>query len=505
MQHFLVLDTLLWLPLSLFAWDRFAAGGSGSWVALDGVAAGFQILGGYPQYAVYNWLLMGAFMAHDLWRSMERRRLLTGAIGVFAVGVLIGLPVSLPGADLLRVSQRAFLPASFFAEYTSAPWAVPLALCREGHFVPAVRALQTGGVNSYPLLPELSIVSLLFALLTLRRERAGWWILIGILLVGMTGTLRVIFHGVPIVDRMRAASRMITPASMLLSMLAAEGMARWLKPGRQAVALLCLAWVLGSGYWLNRPLTSFGPPSLLTVPEWVDHAPDRIAVQPSGSPYDIDAPMIVGKQCLSCVKGLCVGSYFEAMFASQVGPLSAHPDLVELAGSKAYFPINHPDLPLMKAFGLRSVVDDKGVRIAAAFPRFWVATHWLVAADAPARWKAAASKDWDPAHTAIVERPLGTFQGSSAVSVLRDEADTQQLVTDGGGGLLISSAQLMPGWEVTVDGTPAAPIEADLALRGVLIGPGHHQVTWRYRPRWVRFAMGGVAVGLLLALLLARC
>jgi hypothetical protein len=498
MQHFIVLETLVWLPVALLAWDRFAAGGAGGWAALAGLATGCEILAGHGQYIVYNGILMAAFMAHSLWRAPDRRRLAVGAVGVFATGLLIGLPVSLPAADLLEVSQRPLLPASYFTEGTAPPWAVPLALCREAHLLPAIRTLQTGGPTGYPILPGVSLITILFALRTAGRGRAGWWALIVVFLIGMMGALGGVQHLVPILSRLRYPMRMITPAAFLLAMLAAEGMATWLRTGRPWIALLGIAWVLGTGWFLNHPNAHFGPPP--TVPEVIVQAPDRMAVQPFVDPFLIDAPMMVGKECLTCVRGLCPGTYFEAMFASQVGPLDARPDLVDLAGTKAYFPINHADLPLMRAFGLRSVVGRDGIQVFPPFPRCWVATDWRVAPDARTRQAAAAARDWDPAHTAIVAAPLGDFRGPSQVTVQRDDSDAQDVSVEGGGGLLICSGQLMPGWEATVDGQPAAPVLADLALRGVVVGPGHHEVSWRYRPRWLGRAEGGVAIGILLAL-----
>ena len=49
-------------------------------------------------------------------------------------------------------------------------------------------------------------------------------------------------------------------------------------------------------------------------------------------------------------------------------------------------------------------------------------------------------------------------------------------------GLLIVADTFAPGWEATVDGSPAAIRPVDIALRGIDLPAGEHVVTVRYRP-----------------------
>jgi len=60
-------------------------------------------------------------------------------------------------------------------------------------------------------------------------------------------------------------------------------------------------------------------------------------------------------------------------------------------------------------------------------------------------------------------------------------------------GLLIMADIYFPGWKATVDGKPAEIIEADGALRGIVLEKGAHQITMRYRPMSV--IAGGVMTG----------
>jgi len=68
-------------------------------------------------------------------------------------------------------------------------------------------------------------------------------------------------------------------------------------------------------------------------------------------------------------------------------------------------------------------------------------------------------------------------------------------------GLVILADTHFPGWEASIDGKPGARIwEAYGALRGVVVGSGHHEIDFRYRPRSVYFGAALTAAGLLSAL-----
>ena len=82
------------------------------------------------------------------------------------------------------------------------------------------------------------------------------------------------------------------------------------------------------------------------------------------------------------------------------------------------------------------------------------------------------------------------------------EPDRQRLAVRSPGGLVVTSGLLFPGWSVTLDGEPAEPVEVDVALRGVVVPPGEHEVEWRYRPTWLVGAWAGTALALAGAALL---
>jgi uncharacterized membrane protein YfhO len=89
------------------------------------------------------------------------------------------------------------------------------------------------------------------------------------------------------------------------------------------------------------------------------------------------------------------------------------------------------------------------------------------------------------------------------VQVLTYHPDAQDLLVEGGGGLLVVSGLFYPGWQARLDGRPVPIVQANLALRAVAVPPGLHQVEWRYRPWWAIPAFVGGILGLLVLVCLA--
>ncbi len=63
--------------------------------------------------------------------------------------------------------------------------------------------------------------------------------------------------------------------------------------------------------------------------------------------------------------------------------------------------------------------------------------------------------------------------------------------------MVVLSDTYYPGWNATVDGKPAEIYEVDLALRGVLVPKGAHDIVFQYRPRSVYLGAGLTFAGLL--------
>ena len=103
---------------------------------------------------------------------------------------------------------------------------------------------------------------------------------------------------------------------------------------------------------------------------------------------------------------------------------------------------------------------------------------------------ACLAEDWRPTRpftTATVSDP----EWSNNSVRLRAELD--------GEGLLVLTEQSFPGWTVTVDGEPRELLTADAIFRAVALGPGEHEVVFRYRPWSLR---AGLALSAAAALVL---
>jgi hypothetical protein len=91
--------------------------------------------------------------------------------------------------------------------------------------------------------------------------------------------------------------------------------------------------------------------------------------------------------------------------------------------------------------------------------------------------------------TALVERadlPAGT-EGDPAneagrAEVAAEDARSITIDVDGGGGFLVLSDTLAPGWSASIDGAASPLIRVDLAFRAVPVRPGRHRVVMRYDP-----------------------
>ena len=55
-------------------------------------------------------------------------------------------------------------------------------------------------------------------------------------------------------------------------------------------------------------------------------------------------------------------------------------------------------------------------------------------------------------------------------------------------GLVVLDDDFTDGWSVRVDGRPAHALHVDDVMRGVVVGPGRHEIVWSY-------AVPGLAAG----------
>ncbi len=144
-----------------------------------------------------------------------------------------------------------------------------------------------------------------------------------------------------------------------------------------------------------------------------------------------------------------------------------------------------------------------------AMPRAWLANEIVSvnpdqALGAIKTGKLPDGRDFDPARTALVEAPIAlNSQGvdSTASATISASSSTHMEVRTSSttASFLVTSDAYYPGWRARIDGRDAPLYRADYALRGVMLPPGEHTVSFDYDPP--RFYLGaGISVLSLLAL-----
>lgn len=98
-----------------------------------------------------------------------------------------------------------------------------------------------------------------------------------------------------------------------------------------------------------------------------------------------------------------------------------------------------------------------------------------------------------PAQTDVPATPADIVAYENARVVIRATARQR--------GLLILGDQFHPGWQVSVDGTPAEVLRVNHILRGVILPSSEHEVEFRFAPAALQTGAGVTAAGLMLVVL----
>ena len=155
--------------------------------------------------------------------------------------------------------------------------------------------------------------------------------------------------------------------------------------------------------------------------------------------------------------------------------------------------------PLLDAYDVRTIVaesnvavppglpvlDDEGEPRVYANPGARAATLVKVAvpASTDGMWDAIARRGWDPSATAAVVGLRDEVVGSGG-RVLGGRTGTdgeRWIVESPNGGFLRVAGRFHDGWSARVDDEAATVHRADGIFRGVVVPPGRHVVTFRFR------------------------
>jgi hypothetical protein len=95
---------------------------------------------------------------------------------------------------------------------------------------------------------------------------------------------------------------------------------------------------------------------------------------------------------------------------------------------------------------------------------------------------------FDPARVALVETPLDfaarELDGSETARVTHlSDASMEIQTTSNADAFLVTSDAFYPGWQATIDGSPAPLFQTDYVFRGLHVPAGTHTVRFEFRPR----------------------
>lgn len=115
---------------------------------------------------------------------------------------------------------------------------------------------------------------------------------------------------------------------------------------------------------------------------------------------------------------------------------------------------------------------------------------------------------FDPRHAAVIEGIEPSHDGvvpassgpAGTADIVEESANRVRIRADlSHAGHLILCDTWYPGWIATVDGARAPILRANAMFRAVALGPGEHDVEFRYRPRSVLAGLTLSIVSMVLA------
>jgi hypothetical protein len=136
-----------------------------------------------------------------------------------------------------------------------------------------------------------------------------------------------------------------------------------------------------------------------------------------------------------------------------------------------------------------------------AVPRAFLAEDVETVADANAAISAMREPGIDPRATAFVESPqtpraLNLEHSGGQADIISYKSSTIVINVEASNrSLLVLTDSYYPGWKALVDGTERTIYPTDLAFRGVIVEPGHHQVVFEYRPLSFYYGVGAASFG----------
>ncbi|MEE8167029.1 MAG: YfhO family protein [Myxococcota bacterium] len=546
--------TCAWLPAVVWATHRLVLDARPREAAILSIALSLAFLGGHAQGFVFEVQFGAAYgLTLLLLRSPASRWPRTAMLGILSAVLLAGLVAAqlLPSLELLLDVRRAAegLSLAEAGEFSAEPAVVLRGLIGEGtRFATTVLAL--------PLIA--------CGLLDRRRRSAWLFFATAALVTGLfalgdrTPVFRI-YHALPGGDLFRFPYRIAFVYTFCLSVLAAIGVAgvqQWLARSRPdlrrlpgAIATLIVLVVIGDFHAPGHlqyalpipPEKSRGAPDALLAELESRRLEGRAFNENFGFQYSIVMPYLFGMMnqtfTVPTYEPMSPRAYAEYFgqdrlwrgFVNVVPPTgfsygsSAEPKMFPPGGlarlldlMSVRFYTAHEQLAKGRLGELERFAGGVAKRFDAAYmverrqalPRAYVVHQQIVEPDPKLAWQRLLKPSFAPDRQAVLERSVSGLE--PAASDAREVERTRIRAYESArvaiearcstACLLVLTDLDYPGWEARVDGDLQAIMRVNTLFRGLLLGPGLHQVEYLYRPR--SFRIGAALTISTLALLL---
>lgn len=487
-------------PWLLLAFRHALDGAALRYTALGGMVGAAMILAGYFQTAMYGFLALGLYALADLYRA-PRRWLRIGSVvaGMLALAIVLAAIQVVPTLQLVHASSRARFNYSRIAEGVLELRALPTLIAPD--WLGAISDKYTGpfDVTQYYFYAGFLLLPLVALGLAKSKTRLhavflivpAVWFMLG----GGAGLYRVAML-LPGMNKVRAPIQGWFVVALGLAMLAAAGFnwveQRWRVPYLGAIVIAIL--FVDVWYWnsLENPL-AFGH-------------------------FSYDQAYGAGENALlhHVVPMVPPLTRFDGGRRPPVGPRDFALDL-HLESTAGYAAVPIRDYMRYEAAMRRNPKLRDGLNVSAyvtadsagvasnpsVLPRVYFPKSIVDVANKAEEFHALATLDPHLQSVALAPHNPIRQDPAATVAVLsyNDESYRVRYRT-ASPALLRLSVPYFPGWRAIVDGTQLPIVHVDLALMGVVVPAGDHEIQFFFRSDTFGIGAAITLAGLILCALL---
>ncbi len=540
-EHIDSMMAAAWMPLAWLAVWKLREKSRLDWLAVLALALGLSVWGGFPQatVAVFGSTVMFALLLAAL--RIARAKVIALTCCGCVLGILLAAAPFIPTTQLTELSVAKYR-ADWLGTGGGLFWQSLVSLISPNHYnIFDISRFKGPGDPSFLYLYS-SIGGLLLAIVALavRRNRstALFAILLAFGMLWMLGDKTIVWRTFyPLLpEKIRIG---IHPEytysifSLAIAGLAAMGLdsIRIGDPARWAIGAIIAAdlFLVGSG----RPMNSS---SLQSYPDVTRDAFDgdarllgeiRRYVNQSVPPWRVD----MFDSTIAWTYGAPI---LQVPIASGISPLALE-NSIQLRlllhdGNRAgwYYPLEKLDSPVLDLMNVRYVLTraediprfaslPKFRHIAslpgtevfentAVLPRFYFVRRSRQVSSIAEAHELIEQRKIDLHETALTEQPIDLGSGDEAaapgdVMVTKYEPSRIELsLRTSRASLLVLSETYYPGWKAWIDEQPTAIHSVDIAMRGVVVPAGAHQLRMEFHPMILPISLGiSLATAILLA------